>query len=387
MKKQVFKLDNLRGGDEVRAAGDNPPSVSYHSRLVLAFTLVELLVVIAIIGVLIALLLPAVQAAREAARRMQCSNHFKQIGIALHNYHDTNQSFPAARTSHMDANGNQVASNWGEQQAMLPFFEYDAVYSAIEAVRKVTPNPWITGVPSMNGTRIPTLCCPSDSLSNTMYSNATFRFGFSNIHNCRGDVVLRQEWLANTTYTNNDDYRNGVKRGVFGPLVWKDFSSIVDGTSNTIAFSEAAISATEVADPDPRVRGGFARGGISSTDPSTCLAKRDTSDPNSLIGTTGGGRNRMLYGIYYNNGFVTVLPPNSPSCAANAINGDGWSIFAANSYHSGGVNVVLVDGSCRFVSDTVDAGRSTSPQDLLGESPYGVWGAYGSIAGGESKSL
>jgi len=363
--------------------------VSYHSRLVLAFTLVELLVVIAIIGVLIALLLPAVQAAREAARRMQCSNHFKQIGIALHNYHDTNQSFPAARTSRVDpATGNQIGSHWGELQALLPFYEYESAYSAIERVRKIMADPWLTDVVELDGIRIPTLCCPSDPLSNTMYNDTGTRtFGFSNIHCCRGDVVLRQEWLANTTYTNNDDYRKGVKRGIFGALVWKDFSSVVDGTSNTIAHSEAAISAVNTGFPDPRIRGGVSKGGLNSADPSTCLAKRDTSDPNSLIGSTGGARRRMLYGYYHIDGFVAVLPPNSPSCAANAIDGDGWSIYAANSYHSGGVNVVLVDGSCRFVSETIDAGRSTSPQDLLGESPYGVWGAYGSIAGGESKSL
>jgi len=114
----------------------------------------------------------------------------------------------------------------------------------------------------------------------------------------------------------------------------------------------------------------------------------ELTTPGPAANNTSGGRGRrMLYGEYYNSGFVTVLPPNSPSCAANNVTSDGWSIYSASSYHTGGVNVALFDGAVRFVTDTVDAGIATSAQDLVGPSPYGVWGAYGSINGGESRAL
>ena len=355
--------------------------------------------VIAIIGILIALLLPAVQAAREAARRMQCSNHFKQVGLALHNHHDSHKNFPAAR-SYIGAATTGNPSWWGDKLALCPYFEQTTLYSAIENKRRSVTNDIYMShdaelAATTNGARITALLCPTDpqsSSSLTTYPASApsgFVTNFTNIMSCRGDVVQRQEWISG--YIDNDEYRRGSKRGGFAPLVWNTFSSVTDGTSNTIAYSEAAVSMDENAGdgsrPDTRVRGGIAVREITNQ-PSTCLQRRDTGNQQFLTGITSGGRGRrMLYGEYYNSGFVTVLPPNSPSCAANAVNGDGWSIYSASSYHTGGVNAVLFDGSVSFISETVDAGRSTDFQNLSGESPYGIWGAYGSIAGGESKSL
>jgi len=366
----------------------------------LAFTLVELLVVIAIIGILIALLLPAVQAAREAARRMQCTNHFKQVGLALHNHHDSNNKFPAARP-YIGAATSGNPSWWGDKLALCPYFEQTTLYSAIENKRRsVTNDIYMSHDAELasvtNGARISMLICPTDPQAGTPLTTypasapSGFITNFTNVMSCRGDVVQRQEWI--TGYIDNDEYRRGSRRGGFAPLVWNTFSSITDGTSNTIAYGEAAISMDENAGdgsrPDSRVRGGIALRGITAADPSSCLRRRDTSNQQFLLDPTSGGRGRrMLYGEYYNAGFVTVLPPNSPSCAANVVNGDGWSIYSASSYHTGGVVAVLFDGSVHFISDTVDAGRSADPQNLTGNSPYGVWGAYGSIAGGESKSL
>ena len=361
-----------------------------------AFTLVELLVVIAIIGILIALLLPAVQAAREAARRMQCSNHFKQVGLALHNHHDAQKKFPAARP-YIGAATTGSPSWWGDKLALCPYFEQEALYSAIESKRRsVTTDIYMSHdaelAATTNGARISALVCPSDPQSGeslTTYPGSApsgFVTNFTNVMSCRGDVVQRQEWVSG--YIDNDEYRGGSRRGGFAPLVWKTFGSLTDGTSNTIAYGEAAISTEDAAGrTDSRVRGGVAIRSITA-DPSSCLKRRQTGNQQFLAEPFGGGRGRrMLYGEYYNSGFVTVLPPNSPSCAANAINGDGWSIYSASSYHTGGVNVALFDGSVSFVSDTVDAGISTDLQNLTGISPYGVWGAYGSIAGAESKSL
>ena len=374
------KMRNMRGGGNVNA-----------------FTLVELLVVIAIIGILIALLLPAVQAAREAARRMQCSNHFKQVGLSLHNHHDSQKRFPAARP-YIGAATTGSPSWWGDKLALCPYLEQDALYTAIEAKRRsVTTDIYMSHdaelAATTNGAKITALVCPSDPQSGTSLTTnpasapSGFVTNFTNVMSCRGDVVQRQEWITN--YIDNDEYRGGSRRGGFAPLVWKTFGSITDGTSNSIAYGEAAISIEDAAGrTDSRVRGGVAIQGIQAADPSTCLKKRQTGNQQFLTGTVGGGRGRrMLYGEYYASGFVTVLPPNSPSCAANALVGDGWSIYSASSYHTGGVNVALFDGSVSFVSDTVDAGISSSPQNLVGISPYGVWGAYGSIAGGESRSL
>ena len=331
---------------------------------------------------------------------MQCSNHLKQIGIALHNHHDTHSNFPAAR-SYIGTATSGNASHWGDQLALCPFNEQTTLYSIIETRRRSQSGELnVSAVTEASGARIPTLLCPSCPQSRTTWTTNGFVVTFSNIVSCRGDVVRRQEWQSdwNENLPAGDaaaraDARNGYRRGGFGPLVWNTFASISDGTSNTIAYSEAAISMAESGEStDNRVRGGFSASGTPALDannPSTCLQRRNTSNPNTLSGETRGGRGRrMLYGLYYHSGFVTVLPPNSPSCSVNTdVAANGWSIHSANSYHTGGVNVALFDGSVRFVTDAVDAGAATRAQNLTGESPYGVWGAYGSIAAGESRTL
>lgn len=124
--------------------------------------------------------------------------------------------------------------------------------------------------------------------------------------------------------------------------------------------------------------------------PSLCLNARDPSNPGQLlesVGKTATYRGtRILDGRYAMGGFTAVLPPNSPSCTPTDHTA-GWAVYSATSNHTGGVNVGLVDGSVTFVSETIDTGTLTLPQTLSGESTYGVWGAYGSINGGESKAF
>ncbi|MCI0361433.1 MAG: DUF1559 domain-containing protein, partial [Planctomycetaceae bacterium] len=218
-----------------------------------AFTLVELLVVIAIIGVLVALLLPAVQAAREAARRSQCSNNQKQLGIALHNYHDVHIKFPYLRGGR-----NSGANRCGDYHgvlALLPFFEqgprFELWAGDVNAVE-----PWNNNyAPWQN--QIGLMLCPSSNLpTNRYYPNAMQR----SYHFCVGTTIGTQTAGNPASATTNNYYGNTT--GIFGyqnpgtwsgpcptgpaPSVHKGFRDIVDGTSNTVAISEKGLGNTPV---------------------------------------------------------------------------------------------------------------------------------------------
>ena len=359
-----------------------------------AFTLVELLVVIAIIGILIALLLPAVQAAREAARRMQCSNNLKQFGLAMHTYHDATKSFPAARAVLNNYN-NTAAVTAGPDPAwagiisatcmLLPYMEQIARYDAIVARSLEVPDfswPWGGGRPENSGA-IPTLCCPSDT--GASQPSPVNQMARSSIMLSHGDGL----W-----HNNRPDFSEGAnarvsKRGIFAPLTWHNMSACSDGTSNTIAASEA------VGDSNGSRN---IKGGIYMTSsmhdgqavPYACLTEsRDPTDRQLLVSGTDTWRALIFIdGRMTTAGFSTVLQPNSPSCIHSiAIHTMAWGALAATSNHTGGVNGVYVDGSVHFISETIDAGNPRLYQKVSGKSNYGVWGALGSPAGGESVSL
>ena len=363
-------------------------------KLFKGFTLVELLVVIAIIGVLIALLLPAVQAAREAARRMQCTNHVKQYTLALHNYHDTNNALPAmgARVVNKDpATGASYSTDeWTPVTFLLPFFEQQARYDAIMS-RTVTAiwYPWSSATP-IQGT-IPTICCPSDGNA-TVSATTTSR---TNLIPSLGDAI----W-DNRTAGNAVGARSLFVRGS-----WKNMAAASDGTSNTVAVSET-VATTTGDNRSAKASGMNGVGGSGSppslaTDPRQCLDKLDPNNKKFLRSTYTFASNSSTadtfdaqrgYNAYFMSpawtAFCTVLPPNSPNCSSGSR--DSWGVFSATSNHSGGVNCGLLDGSVRFVSDTVNCisnGVTTPAQVTSGQSQFGVWGAMGSISGGESTSL
>ena len=366
-----------------------------------AFTLVELLVVIAIIGILVGLLLPAVQAAREAARRMQCTNNLKQLGLAANNYESTFRVFPSAMNGPIvmpaDWNGSWESSR-GHHSAwlqMLPYIEQSSLYNSIASgpqeggMTQARPfGPHSLRPYSFYKVRIPGFLCPSDpgaqgngwSNDQAPISYAT-NFGDSTRGNDGG---------------HNGEWGSSNPRGMFG-IIWsapglrtvngraKSHGSVTDGTSNTLMFSEITIF-TSVA----KLHGGYTMM-PSATFRANPIACRQTKGPNgTLIGPVPPSHHRhgesWASGFTMNSGFTAILPPNSPSCA-NAQGEWQEGIYSANSYHTGGVNAVRVDGSVGFISDSIDTGNLAVPVPTAGPSPYGVWGSIATSSGGEVVNI
>ena len=386
--------------------------VGGHTR---AFTLVELLVVIAIIGILIALLLPAVQAAREAARRMQCTNHLKQITLAIHNYHDVHNAMPpgggqGARLG-TDRGWAWSSRGWSTIFHLLPYLEqmapYTFIISDVPANRSDYPTEpwghhwgWRADNPFRLINQIASIRCPSDGGENARHGVMC-----TNYMSSRGDNVYWNGESAGTnagadtseTFAQTDEnHLRCRRRAPFPGLHWHNFAAISDGTSNTIAFSECVVSTQ---DEDRRIKGGVAESADPSPDlrPMAACGLVNLTDPGNTKSVKGSLLVRGYRGSPMTDartvitGFCTVMPPNSPVCLASQAFGEhGFGIFPPQSFHTGGVNCSRIDGSVTFVSDTVDCGRLDAVQADYGtpiDSPYGTWGAMGSIAGGESKSL
>jgi prepilin-type N-terminal cleavage/methylation domain-containing protein len=352
------------------------------------FTLVELLVVIAIIGILIALLLPAVQAAREAARRMSCSSKMKQYMLAIHNHHDAKSELPAARFSlakyHM----------WSGHVALFPFYEMTARYSALESATSETKT-W-DGNEHASGI-IPILICPSDPNGtrpgNTSTLNPSIgKNGRSNIVMSRGDGIWNCELaVASTRSDKRDEIKN---RGLFFPYTNRTFDFVTDGTSNTIAISETVSADSPTT---TNVKGGVVpnAGSVDSnaTDrQNKCLNRRNGNVLTGTITEIEEGRgNRFGDGRVYFTGFHTIFPPNYPSCAyktsdspkIDSTNPTNWGIYSMSSYHSGGANTGRLDGSVHFLNENINFGSSTALQVQSGPSPFGVLGALGTPSSGE----
>jgi prepilin-type N-terminal cleavage/methylation domain-containing protein len=389
----------------------------------LAFTLVELLVVIAIIGVLIALLLPAVQQAREAARRMQCSNQSKQLALALHNYHDTHQAFPTINPF-VNPEGN-IFSNAGIHYSILTYIEQISLYeqcrNSIRAnnaqndtfMNNIINGPGATSSRGIWCTPVSTFLCPSDPNGKNKTANQFGRCNYVYSHGDWPDIISDNSGGLNDTQKWNLRDSFGNARGFFKfeltktGIVYRTFTSILDGTSNTVALSEHVIAtndtrtlakAASVADAAAAakniVSGVSLDTSSSAYNPSACLLTAPSGfyDTSSLSPALFAG---LSWGapIPYITGFATILPPNAPNCITDA-NEANWggrrnqrSIHAASSFHVGGVLVGFGDGSVRFVTENIDTGDLSAKVPIKGgESPYGVWGALGTIAGGETKN-
>jgi prepilin-type processing-associated H-X9-DG protein len=359
-------------------------------------------VVIAIIGVLIALLLPAVQAAREAARRMQCTNHLKQLSIACHNYHDTNQGLVSASGQVIGkTSGSLNFDRWSGLISLLPFMEQDALYGRFrtEDVYNPSDRPVSSNVAQGGGLNNPkliqivTLLCPSDG--NGKFRQDPYETGRTNYRMNLGD---RPSSFGSANTTTGSTAYIGLGRGVFGYRTWYNLSIVSDGTSNTALFTERALSATSttmvVIIGSINNLGSVFSGTNENkylSDRSVCLNTRNGNEyKSSITGVTNPtdywgflGWN-FVDGHFLCSGFHTVLPPNSPACL-NRTNGD-IGIFTPTSYHKGGVNLALADGSVRFISETIDAGTANAAVNS-GASSFGVWGTLGSRDGGESAAF
>ncbi|TWT93962.1 DUF1559 domain-containing protein [Stieleria varia] len=390
------------------------------------FTLVELLVVIAIIGILVGLLLPAVQAVRESARRMSCSNNFRQIGLAIQNYHSAYKQVPIHGTgtlgakplwsqAHVPATShNQLRlsylvgalafvegqSLWEQISNPLMLPGATVAYNAMGPIPQHSPYvPW--------STEVPTFRCPSDpgvglpSLGRTNYAA------------CVGDSLDRtSHGLFNDAgYATGpgNGFPSGIAarvgascRGFFVPRGQAKFRDILDGLSNTIACGEIA---TDLGDRDirtsPSMNNDVNALGLFDN-PSLC-SDNNQIDPNRPKYWTAGAiiesppankrgyRWADSYAIY--TIMLTILPPNSEVCMFGDQTNSGT--VGASSRHPGGAHVLMGDGSVRFMTDSVESGNrraqtvyilppgSSAPSVPGAQSPYGIWGAMGTRASGE----
>ena len=377
-----------------------PPRGCLRARWWAGFTLIELLVVIAIIAVLIALLLPAVQSAREAARRAQCVNNLKQLGLAMHNYHSANNSFPMGvsssyNTPNVDANNGNACiawAGWSAQALLLQYMEQSAIYNAAN----FDFDPILAGGETLNSTvirtKIASFLCPSDGNAGRTFYNSYYA--------SRG-TTIDIDWYVPANAPPNCGGKPST--GVFTYQQAYGLSDIPDGSSNTIAFSEGLVGSNkQIAAPyvsgvnvdslgswsapenHPQVQDPYAMMTMGEVAPGTVMSGILQTCSDTFRTATAGNGLQTNRGFHWTWGaeaftmFSTIVPPNSnqytwTACrfgcqGCGTASADHSNITNANSRHSGGANVCFADGSVSFVKSTT---------------AMNIWWALGTRDGGE----
>ncbi|TWU62070.1 DUF1559 domain-containing protein [Crateriforma conspicua] len=361
----------------------------------MAFTLVELLVVIAIIGVLVSLLLPAVQAARETARSTQCMNNMKQVGLALHNYHGAHHYIPTTTTGPDKSDGGCGSGFYSWLAMILPFVEQETLYDQIDFSQpladhcnynvssdylnySIGPNhPNAQAAKTMIGTYL----CPSDPASVLQYHDDGETLA-------PGSYAGNVGWPKLAFWPGNDDSPLEKQNGVFGllnpssPDDWQvpqiRFRDITDGLSNTAAVAERKISSVSVVTSP--WGGSYVAGNTDVNMQSFCGSSHRARSLEKWIPYCGSvthgdpayierhGHAWISGWTFAANTYMHAMPIGDRNCHIYGGEGIGSNLVTPGSHHVGGIHVLMADGSVNFQSESID---------------MQTWWAMGSRNGGE----
>jgi len=323
----------------------------------LGFSLVELLVVIAIIGILVALLLPAVQAARESSRRASCGNNLRQIGVAVHDHIELRGHFPSGSVAQEYASAPATPwtfYRWSALAKLMPFLGNSVAFNSLDLSAPLYGPTFAITVQNRDAVKqlLPVFLCPSD-----IGRRVTEAFGPTNYAMCGG--------------TGDNGGSPLSSDGVFFVNSQTRAAEVSDGLSNTAIASESTLGQVHTGTHDPQLEYKFVAGAPLTQEFCRLTTQWNVSDPRGFSWANGEFR-CALYNHY--------LPPNSqsPDCLGVVPSGSvttrftpyGWR--TARSWHPGGVNVLLADGAVRFVLDSID---------------LAVWKAAATIDGDEANSL